>query len=114
MPPSSARAQVIAGQGTVAVEFLAQAPELDVLIVPVGGGGLIGGIATYAKGVKPSLRIVGAEPRAVDDAARSKAAGRLLDHGGADPDSVADGLKTLLGSNTWPVIRARRRGFRRT
>jgi len=97
---------VIAGQGTVAVEFLAQAPELDVLVVPVGGGGLIGGIAVYAKAQKPSLKIVGAEPEAVDDAARSKKAGALLDHGpGKNPDSVADGLKTLLGSNTWPVVR---------
>ena len=69
------------------------------------GGGLIAGMTVYAKWRKPSLIVVGAEPAAVDDAARSKAAGKLLDHGGADPDTVADGLKTLLGTHTWPVVR---------
>ena len=74
-------------------------------VVPVGGGGLISGIAVYAKGVKPALKIVGAEPKNVDDAFRSKQAGERLDFGGANPNSVADGLKTLLGDNTWPVVR---------
>lgn len=97
---------VVAGQGTVAVEFLDQCRDLDALVVPVGGGGLIGGISVYAKWRFPNLVIVGAEPARVDDAARSKATGSLLDHGpGKDPDTVADGLKTLLGDHTWPVIR---------
>ena len=57
----------------------------------------------YAKWKRPSLKIIGAEPRNVDDAYRSKQKGELVGHG--DQDSVADGLKTLLGSNTWPVVR---------
>lgn len=97
---------VICGQGTVAVEFLDQCAGLDALVVPVGGGGLISGIAVYAKHARPSLKIIGAEPRAVDDAARSKAAGRRLGHpSAATPETIADGLKTLLGDHTWPVVR---------
>ncbi|KAJ1451072.1 tryptophan synthase beta subunit-like PLP-dependent enzyme [Pelagophyceae sp. CCMP2097] len=99
---------VIAGQGTVACEFLAQVKDLDALIVPVGGGGLISGIAVFAKAAtRGRIKIIGAEPRNVDDAARSKAAGKLLGFGPTDdvPDTLADGLKTLLGSNTWPVVR---------
>ena len=95
--------RVIAGQGTVALEFLDPCSSLDALVVPVGGGGLIAGIAVYAKWRRPSLKIIGAEPANVDDAFRSKRAGALLKHD--DGDSVADGLKTLLGSNTWPVVR---------
>src|SRR5258708_30810152 len=54
---------VIAGQGTVALEFLEQAPELDILVVPVGGGGLISGIAIAAKAIKPDIRIFGVEAK---------------------------------------------------
>ena len=64
--------RVISGQGSVAVEFLDQCSSLDALVVPVGGGGLIGGIAVYAKWKRPSLKIIGAEPSNVDDAYRSK------------------------------------------
>ena len=98
---------VIAGQGSVAVEFLEQAPFLDALVVPVGGGGLVSGIAVYAKGLRPDLKIIGAEPALVDDAARSKAAGARLGFASGDvvPNTLADGLKTLLGDNTWPVVR---------
>ena len=95
--------RVISGQGSVAVEFLEQCSSLDALVVPVGGGGLIGGIAVYAKWKRPSLKIIGAEPSNVDDAYRSKQKGELVGHD--DRDSVADGLKTLLGSNTWPIVR---------
>src|SRR5438552_2135445 len=65
---------VIAGQGTVALELLEQVPGVDTLVAPVGGGGLVAGICVAAKGLKPSLRIFAAEPRGADDAARSKAA----------------------------------------
>jgi threonine dehydratase/serine racemase len=94
---------VIAGQGTVAMELLEQVPDLDVLVAPVGGGGLLSGTCVAARGLKPSVRIIGAEPLGADDAARSKAAGTLLPQTG--PRTVADGLLTSLGQLTWPVIR---------
>ena len=62
MHPSN-EPRVISGQGTVAYEFLEQCSSLDALVVPVGGGGLIGGIAVYAKWKRPSLKIIGAEPQ---------------------------------------------------
>jgi len=97
---------VISGQGTVAVEFLQQVPNLDAIIVPVGGGGLISGIAVYAKSFNPNIKIIGAEPALVDDAKRSKDAGKLIaSHLSASPDTLADGLKTFLGQYTWPVVR---------
>ncbi len=94
---------VIAGQGTTALEFLEQVAELDAIIAPVGGGGLISGVALAARGVSPRLRVFGAEPLAADDAARSKACGKRLPPG--KPKSIADGLLTGLGEYTWPVVR---------
>ena len=77
--------------------------DLDALVVPVGGGGLIGGISVYAKWKRPSQNYWGGTEN-VDDAYRSKQkCGELVGHN--DQDSVADGLKTLLGSNTWPIVR---------
>jgi len=112
---------VIAGQGTVALELLEQVAELlagttdgdgaarpllDAVIVPVGGGGLVSGIATLIKARDPRIRVIAAEPLAAADAFRSKAAGRLEGHpGGAAPATMADGLKTTLGPNTWPIVR---------
>src|SRR5581483_8335313 len=66
---------VMAGQGTVALELLDEVPDLDVLVAPVGGGGLISGCATAAKALRPGIRVVGVEPEAGDDTARSLAAG---------------------------------------
>jgi threonine dehydratase/serine racemase len=96
---------VIAGQGTAALELLDQVPDLDAVITPVGGGGLLSGVCVAARGVNPSLRVFGAEPLGADDAARSKAAGKLIPQTG--PRTVADGLLTSLGELTWPVIRDR-------
>jgi threonine dehydratase len=94
---------VIAGQGSLALELLEQVPELDVLVAPVGGGGLISGIAVAARALRPSVVVIAAEPSGADDAARSKAAGqRLLQ---LDPRTIADGLRTSLGELTWPVLR---------
>jgi threonine dehydratase/serine racemase len=94
---------VIAGQGTTALELLDQAPGLDAIIAPVGGGGLLAGVTLAAKGLNPAIRIFAAEPKGADDAARSKAAGMLIAQTG--PRTVADGLLTSLGDLTWPVLR---------
>lgn len=94
---------VIAGQGTVALELLEQEPDLAAIVVPVGGGGLLSGIAIAAKGIRPSIRIVAAEPMNADDAARSKASGSIQPVSAST--TIADGLRTSLGSLTFPVVR---------
>ena len=94
---------VIAGQGTTALELLDEVPDLDAIVAPVGGGGLVSGICIAAHGVKPALRIFAAEPLGADDAARSKAAGQLIPQ--TNPQTIADGLLTSLGELTWPIIR---------
>ena len=94
---------VIAGQGTVALELLKQVPDLDTIVVAVGGGGLISGIALALREAAPHVRVIGAEPALADDAAASKAAGALQP--ARPPQSIADGLLTSLGPLTWPVVR---------
>ena len=94
---------VIAGQGTIALELVEQVKDLDAIIVPVGGGGLISGIALALRELAPAVRVFGAEPAGADDAARSKRAGQLILQD--DPDTIADGLLTSLGHYTWPVVR---------
>jgi threonine dehydratase len=96
--------QVIAGQGTVALEMLQELPALDALIIPVGGGGLLGGMAMTAKSMKPSIRVYGAEPVGADDAHRSLIAGKPLPM--HHPQTIADGLLTSLGDWTWPLIQS--------
>ncbi|MEU0598468.1 pyridoxal-phosphate dependent enzyme [Streptomyces sp. NPDC006393] len=88
IPPYEHR-HVIAGQGTAALELVEEAGELDALVVPVGGGGLIAGSATAGKGLLPNLRVVGVEPEAGDDTKRSLAAGRRV--GVPVPRTIADG-----------------------
>ena len=83
---------VMAGQGTTALELLEEAPELDVLVVPVGGGGLIAGCATAAKALRPAISVVGVEPAAGDDTRRSLAAGKRVRIG--VPRTIADGLQS--------------------
>jgi threonine dehydratase len=94
---------VIAGQGTAALELLEVVPDLDAVVVQVGGGGQIAGWCIAAKGVKPSIRVFGAEPAGADDAAQSKAEGRWVPQ--TAPNTIADGLLTSTGELTWPVIR---------
>lgn len=96
---------VIEGQGTCGLELLAQVPELDTVVVPLGGGGLLSGIALACRHVAPHVTVIGAEPEGADDAARSRAAGRRLDHPPEGPDTICDGLRTVLGQYTWPVVR---------
>jgi threonine dehydratase len=96
--------RVMAGQGTVALELLADAPELDVLVVPVGGGGLIAGCATAAKALRPRIHVVGVEPEPGDDTRQSLAAGERVSIG--VPRTIADGLQaTIPGALTFEVNR---------
>jgi threonine dehydratase len=97
--------RVMAGQATAAVEFLAQVPELELLLCPVGGGGLLSGCAVAATHLKPGIRVVGVEPLGADDAARSFRAGRLVAAGVAD--TIADGLRGALGEKPFAEIRRR-------
>ena len=94
--------RVIAGQGTILLELLDQVPDLDAVIAPVGGGGLVSGLA-IAAALRPGLRVFGAEPSGADDAIRSRRAGERLPQ--LAPKTLADGLRTSLGDNTWPVVR---------
>jgi threonine dehydratase len=94
--------RIIAGQGTVALEFLHEYPELDTLIAPVGGGGLISGTCVAAKGINPDITIIGAEPRGADDAFQSLKKGEIIPQ--TNPQTIADGLLTTLGDKTFPII----------
>lgn len=95
---------VMAGQGTTALELLDEVPELDLLVVPVGGGGLIAGCSTAAKALRPAIRVVGVEPEAGDDTRRSLAAGERIR---IDvPRTIADGLQSdAPGELTFEVNR---------
>lgn len=96
-------ARVIAGQGTAALELLQDVPDLDVIIAPASGGGLLSGTALAAKGLKPSIRVVGAEPRNADDAYRSLAAGRI--EPASALQTMADGLRATLCPLTFSILR---------
>jgi threonine dehydratase len=98
-------ARVIAGQGTAALELLEDVPDLEAIIAPVGGGGLLSGTAVAAQGARPAIRVLGAEPELADDACRSLAEGRRLPP--RPPLTVADGLRTALGDITFAIIRRR-------
>jgi threonine dehydratase len=96
-------AAVIAGQGTAALELIEDIGELDMVITPIGGGGLMSGTAITTRHKLPGARIVGAEPFAVDDAYRSLQLGEIQPPV-ADPDTVADGLLTGLGDLTFATL----------
>lgn len=94
--------RVIAGQGTVGLELLQDAPDLDVIFCPVGGGGQLSGVALAAKAMAPRVRIIGVEPEGADDAYRSFKTGRLIPQ--EAPDTIADGLRTSLSERTFRII----------
>ncbi len=94
---------VIAGQGTAALELVNEIDDLDAVITPVSGGGLLSGTCIAAKGLKPEIRVFAAEPTGADDAARSLEAGELIPQ--TNPNTICDGLLTSLGDLTWPIIR---------
>ncbi|UCG52317.1 MAG: pyridoxal-phosphate dependent enzyme [Candidatus Latescibacterota bacterium] len=95
--------RVIAGQGTAALEFCEEVSDLDVVMAPVGGGGLLSGTAIAVAAVSPGTRVIAAEPEGADDAYRSFRSGVLVPS--RDPRTIADGLLTSLGDLTFPIIK---------
>jgi threonine dehydratase/serine racemase len=102
IPPYD-HADIIAGQGTAALELLEQVADLDAVIAPIGGGGLMAGTSLVARQLAPRLRIFAAEPAGANSAALSLAAGERVIRN--DPATLADGLRTSVGTLTWPIIR---------
>jgi threonine dehydratase len=95
--------RIIAGQGTAALELLEDVPGLELVLAPVGGGGLVSGTAIAVKSVSPATDVYATEPAGADDAYRSLRAGRIIPQ--TDPRTVADGLRTSLAPRTFAVIR---------
>jgi threonine dehydratase len=93
---------VIAGQGTLALEFHEQTPELEFLVTPVSGGGLISGVALATAAVSPGTQLVGVEPEQADDARQSLQAGRWLTP--PSGETIADGLRAALCERTFAVV----------
>ncbi|CAB1101655.1 unnamed protein product [Ectocarpus sp. CCAP 1310/34] len=110
---SSNDARVQCGIGTIGLELVSQVKDLtggadlDAVIVTIGGGGLISGVTTAVKALCPNARIIGAQPEKAADAFKSKQSGTLCSpaEGEALPDTIADGLRTSLGTKAWPVVR---------
>ncbi|MCB0518313.1 MAG: pyridoxal-phosphate dependent enzyme [Lewinellaceae bacterium] len=94
---------VILGQGTAALELLEEIPDLDYIISPVGGGGLLGGTALAARFFSSGTIVTAAEPFGADDAWQSKQAGHIIPQ--TNPQTIADGLRTSLGDKTFPLVR---------
>lgn len=95
--------RIIAGQGTAAFELLEEKHELDIIITPVGGGGLISGTCIAAKEMNSNISIFGAEPKGADDAFLSLEKGEIVPQ--TNPQTIADGLLTSLGDMTFPIIK---------
>ena len=93
---------VIAGQGTAAVEFLEDVPDLDLLMCPVGGGGLLSGTAIAAKSMRPKIKVLAVEPANADDAAQSFRAGRRIVT--EKKLTIADGLRTNIGEPNFKIV----------
>jgi len=94
--------RIVAGQATAAKELIEDTPELDYMIAPVGGGGLLSGTALSAHYFSPNIKVIGAEPTGADDAFRSLKAGKIIPS--YKPQTIADGLLTSLGDRTFPII----------
>lgn len=94
--------RIIAGQATAALELLEERPDLDLIMAPVGGGGLVGGTALLTHYLSPGTLTLGVEPSAADDAFRSLQEKRLIP--AENPNSIADGLLTSLGDKTFPIL----------
>lgn len=95
---------VILGQGTAAMELLEEYPQLDYIFTPVGGGGLIAGTALAAKYFSKNCKVIGGEPKNVDDAYRSLQSGKI-EYNDSNSTTIADGLRTFLGDRNFPIIK---------
>jgi threonine dehydratase len=95
--------RVMAGQGTTAVELLEDVPDLDTILCPISGGGLLSGVAFAAKTLQPTIHVIGVEPAGADDAFRSFRSGKLEPLG--NPQTIADGLRASLGAQPFAEIR---------
>jgi threonine dehydratase len=100
--------EIMAGTGTIGLEILEQAPDVESVFVPVSGGGLLGGLATAIKLSRPEVRVIGVEPERASDAHQSFRTGQIVSITAEEAGStIADGLRVQrLGEKTWPHIRA--------
>ncbi len=96
--------RIIAGQGTAALELLTTKPDLDLVIAPVGGGGLLAGTLIAAKEMQPGVEVWAAEPEGADDAYRSWKSGQLIEQ--TNPQTIADGLRTSVGQRNFEVMQS--------
>lgn len=103
--PSYNDPRIVAGQGTAAAELVEEVPDLDMVLAPVGGGGLISGTAVAVSELSPSTRVIGAEPAGADDACRSLKEGRIVPS--VNPRTIADGLLMSLSQLTFGIISER-------
>ena len=94
---------VIAGQGTAALEMIEDLGTLDAMIAPIGGGGLMSGTCIATRSLLPETKLFGAEPAGADDAYRSLKEGKIIPQ--TDPDTICDGLLTSLGEYTWNILK---------
>ena len=95
---------VIAGQGTAAKEMIEECGNLDAVLSPIGGGGLMSGTCISTRALLPDALLFGTEPEGADDAARSLESGEYVPQ--TDPDTICDGLLTSMGKITWPIIKS--------
>jgi threonine dehydratase len=95
---------VIAGQGTAAKEMIEECGNLDAVLSPIGGGGLMSGTCISTRALLPDALLFGTEPEGADDAARSLESGEYVPQ--TDPDTICDGLLTSMGEITWPIIKS--------
>ena len=94
--------RIMSGQGTIALEIIEEIPDLDIIMFPIGGGGLISGNALAINSISPKIDIIGAEPELANDAQQSLRKKELIPS--KYPETIADGLRTSLGSKTFPII----------
>ena len=95
--------KIIAGQGTAAKELIEKVPDLDAIICPVSGGGLLSGTLLAAKNLKPDIKVFGAEPENADDTYRSVLKNKIMSN--KTTDTIADGLRAQVGTITFPIIK---------
>ena len=95
--------KIIAGQGTAAKELIEKVPDLDAIICPVSGGGLLSGTLLAAKNLKPDIKVFGAEPENADDTYRSVLKNKIMSN--ETTDTIADGLRAQVGTITFPIIK---------